>query len=25
VSCCRTYWPQSIEHVRETIAKDHTP
>jgi len=25
MSCCHTYRPQPIEHVRETIATDHTP
>jgi len=25
VTCCHTYRPQLIEHVRETITTDHTP
>jgi len=25
MSCSHTYLPQPIEHVRETIATDHTP
>jgi len=25
MTCCHTYQPQPIEHVRETIATDHTP